>query len=88
MTKATKKEEANEFNVAGHSFVPKHKVMSEEEANKLMQKYKVTIQDLPKILRTDAAIQELDAKVGDVIEITRDSEIVGKAKYYRVVVNV
>lgn len=75
------------YDVSIHNLVPKHKVLSEENAKKVMEEYGITIQQFPKILKTDAAIQELDAQVGDVIEITRKSSIVGSTKYYRGVVS-
>lgn len=69
-----------------HVLVPKHEIMKEEEIPELEKKYTITKYQLPRILKNDAAISQLNAKVGDVIEITRESPIVGKIKYYRVVV--
>jgi DNA-directed RNA polymerase subunit H len=43
---------------------------------------------LPKILKTDAAIRELDAKPGDVIKVVRVSPTAGESVFYRVVADV
>jgi DNA-directed RNA polymerase subunit H len=46
----------------------------------------VTEKELPKILLTDPALKNLDAKLGDVAKITRKSQTAGYATYYRIVV--
>ncbi len=67
--------------------MPKHTKLTEEEAQKVLEKYNVASRQLPGILKTDSAIKHLDAKPGDVIEIERKSPTVEKTKFYRVVVN-
>jgi len=69
-----------------HELIPKHELMSSEEAEEVLEKYDATRDQLPKIRRKDAAIKKLDAKVGDIIKITRESEHSGKSLYYRVVI--
>ena len=69
-----------------HELVPKHRVLSPEEAEEVLKKYCATPQQLPKILASDPVVRELGAKPGDIIEIVRESETAGKAIYYRVVV--
>ena len=66
--------------------VPKHELLDAENIQKLLEKYKITKNELPKIKKTDAALIELEPKTGDVIRITRTSPIVGESYYYRVVV--
>lgn len=75
------------FDVQTHVLVPKHAKLSEKEKEKVLEKYNITIKQLPSISRKDPAIQSLDVKSGDVIEITRKSETVGTTKFYRVVIN-
>jgi len=41
---------------------------------------------MPKIRVTDPAAVQIQAKVGDVISITRDSQTAGKAIFYRLVI--
>lgn len=76
-----------QFKVKSHFLVPKHIKLSEREAKKVLEKYKVSLKELPKILKTDPALEELDVKPGDIIKIIRKSETAGEAVYYRVVIN-
>ena len=73
------------FDISDHALVPKHRVLPESEKEKLLQQYKITIRHLPRISIRDPAVLVLDAKPGDVIEITRKSPIAGEIKYYRAV---
>lgn len=70
-----------------HNLVPKHTRLSEEEAKKLLQKYNISLMQLPKISRKDPAVSELDVKQGDIIHIERSSPTNSKTSYYRAVVN-
>ncbi len=69
-----------------HELVPKHEILSEKDAKKILEKYGITKKELPKIKTNDPVIKAIDAEEGDVIEITRDSPTAGKTKYYRVVI--
>ena len=71
-----------------HELVPQHRIISEEEKAKLLEKYKISLKNLPKISIKDPVVKLLkDAKVGDVVEIERKSTTAGKTKYYRVIIN-
>lgn len=70
-----------------HELVPKHEVLSKEEVEELLKKYKASLNQLPQILISDPVVRELGAKVGDVIKITRSSPTAGTTVYYRVVVS-
>ena len=70
-----------------HIFVPEHKKLSEKEKQLLLEKYQITTKELPMILKSDPAIQGLNAKEGDIIMIIRNSPTAGKSVYYRVVVS-
>ncbi len=76
------------FKVDKHILTPKHLKLSEKEKTQLFEKYHVTSKEMPKILSTDAALRELDAKPGDVVKILRKSPTAGEAAFYRVVMNV
>lgn len=65
---------------------PKYKVLVKDEVDTILENFKVAIRDLPKIKFADPAVKQLNAKEGDVIEITRNSATAGEAKYYRLVV--
>ncbi len=69
-----------------NTLVPKHEVLAPEEVEKLLESYNVTHELLPKIKLSDPGIKGLNAKVGDVIKITRNEPEIGKNFYYRVVV--
>ena len=67
-----------------HILQPKHKKLSEQEAQEILDKLNISRSQLPKILSTDAALPE-GAVVGDVIMIERkDGDEINL--YYRVVV--
>jgi len=60
--------------------------LGDKEREDLLERYKITINHLPRILTSDPMVKNLDAKVGDVIKIERISTTAGKTIYYRVVV--
>jgi len=66
--------------------VPKHIVLNDVEKNDVLQKYKVSLRQLPRILATDPAIAEKNLNVGDVVKIIRKSPTAGESVYFRVVV--
>lgn len=74
------------IDIRDHEAVSEHRVMEEEEVEEVLEKFDVEKHDLPKIQRTDAALKQMEAEVGDVIEIRRDSPTAGKTTYYRVVI--
>jgi len=71
-----------------HSLIPKHAKLGEKQKEKLLQDYKISLKELPRILKTDSAIEKLGVKPGDVIKITRESMTAGEVIFYRVVVDV
>ncbi len=76
------------FKVDKHILTPKHSKLGEREKAQLLEKYHVTSKELPKILKTDAAIKDLDAKLGDIVKVTRKSPTAGESMFYRVVSDV
>lgn len=73
--------------VKEHVLLPKHEKLSEKEKKELLEEYHITMKELPRIKESDAAIQSLKAKPGDVIKITRKSPTAGEAVFYRGVIN-
>lgn len=71
------------FNVTKHSLVFKHRIITLEEKEKLLEEKKIKEEQMPKILVTDPVAKYLGAKKGDVLEIERESETVGFALYWR-----
>lgn len=68
-----------------HILQPKHTKLKQEEVIKLLMKYNISLAQLPKISKEDAAIFELNAQTGDIIQIERKGENESQV-YFRVVV--
>ncbi len=75
-----------ELNILKHKLVPEHIILKEEEKRIVLDKYRITEEQLPKIATNDPAVKEIGAKAGNVIKITRNSATAGESIYYRVVV--
>jgi len=78
------------FNVLKHDLVPEHHLLSEEEAQAILSKLKVTCDQLPKIRKTDAGVKVLEniygpIEEGRVIKIIRESETAEEFVAYRLV---
>jgi DNA-directed RNA polymerase subunit H len=67
-----------------HVLQPKHTLLKQEETEKILDKFNISIIQLPKIKITDPALPK-GANVGDLIKIERDDDT-GKHVYYRAVV--
>lgn len=76
------------FKIDKHILIPKHTKLSENQKEKLLEKYNISIKELPRISKTDSGIISLSAKPGEVIKITRKSQTAGESIFYRVVVDV
>ncbi|MER3601429.1 MAG: DNA-directed RNA polymerase subunit H [Nitrososphaerota archaeon] len=74
------------FNPLEHVLVPRHEILSEEEAREVLQRYRVTPDKLPYILSSDPVVKALGAKPGQLLRIVRRSPTAGESVYYRVVV--
>jgi len=76
-----------QFNILNHILVPEHKVMSEEDAQKMMKYYNVTDKSqLPDISRFDPVARVIGLRPGQVCHIIRPSKTAIKSDYYRVCV--
>jgi len=72
--------------VPDHIYIPKHEIISKEEAEGVLSRYNCKPTELPLIFVKDPAILELGVKPGDMIKITRKSPTAGQSIYYRYVV--
>ncbi len=73
--------------ILSHRLVPKHEILSKEEAKKVIEKYAGGDKyKLPYIRKSDPVVKALGAKPGDIIKITRRSPTAGESVYYRLVI--
>ena len=69
-----------------HQLVPKHILLTKKETQELLDKYKISVIDLPQIFEKDPVAIAIGAKEGDVVKILRDSNTTVKSiSYYRYV---
>ena len=69
-----------------HELVPKHIILTKEESEELLERYKIDVIDLPQMFEKDPVAIALGAKEGDVVKIVRDSKTsVNSVDYYRYV---
>lgn len=71
-----------------HELVPKHILITEREKEEVLQKYGITLRQLPRISIDDPAVKSMNGKIGDVVKIFRKSPTAGESIYYRVIVKV
>jgi len=71
-----------------HVYVPKHEIMTKNDAQDVLKKFNCTPKLLPLIFVNDPAIVGLGVKPGDMIKITRKGGPAGVSLYYRYVVEV
>jgi DNA-directed RNA polymerase subunit H len=74
------------FDIFKHVLVPKHEILSVEERNKILKKYRVSPHQLPWIMHTDPAVIAIGAVPGDIVKIIRGSPTAGKYTSYRFVI--
>jgi DNA-directed RNA polymerase subunit H len=79
------------FNVLEHSLVPEHHLLTDEEADQVLSKLKITRDQLPKIRRTDPGIKVLEniygpIEEGKLVKIVRKSETAEEFVVYRLVI--
>ncbi|MCL5434030.1 MAG: DNA-directed RNA polymerase subunit H [Candidatus Marsarchaeota archaeon] len=65
--------------------IPEHRLLSDNEAKKVLEKFNISIDKLPKILESDPQVIKLGAKFGQIIEIKR-VDPTGTYIYYRTVI--
>ena len=78
---------AKKFKTTDHLLIPKHSKCSIKEKEEVFAKYQVEDKQLPRILKNDPGLENLDVKAGDLIKITRKSPTTGESLFYRVVIS-
>ncbi|MBI2084260.1 MAG: DNA-directed RNA polymerase subunit H [Candidatus Aenigmarchaeota archaeon] len=74
------------MDITKNELVPKHVLLNDNEKKELLEKYRITLRQLPRISSNDPVIQNLGGKLGDVVKIGRKSAVAGETVYYRVVI--
>lgn len=77
--------EDKEIYVLKHFLNPKARVLKRDEKEKILKKYNISEDKLPKIFASDPLAKSLKAKIGDIIEFERDDGT-GKYLFYRIVI--
>lgn len=73
------------IDILEHMLVPKHEIMSDSEIEDELSDADFVKENLPKIKIEDPVVKHINAKVGDVLRITRDSPTAGEFITYRIV---
>jgi DNA-directed RNA polymerase subunit H len=82
----------SDLHVLEHDLVLEHSLLSEQEAEKVLAKLRITKDQLPKIRRDDACIRLMERiegpiTPGRIIQIRRKSETAEESILYRLVIS-
>lgn len=75
-----------QFNCLEHVLVPPHRVLANDEAQTVMERYNVHTHELPELSRFDPIAMAIGIRPGQICEILRPSKTAISSKYYRLCV--
>lgn len=70
-----------------HSLVPEHIKLNDEQKKEVLDKYNISIKQLPMIKASDPALKDRGVKVHDLILVRRASPTAKVTEYFRVVID-
>jgi DNA-directed RNA polymerase subunit H len=73
------------MDILKHNLVPEHEIMSDSEIKKTFKDLDYDTKHLPKIKIDDPVVKHINAKIGDILKITRESQTAGTFITYRIV---
>lgn len=74
-------------NIVDNNLVPKHILLSDDEASNILIEYKINKENLPRIFSVDRIAKYYNIKPGQIVKIIRPSITAGEEIIYRVCVN-
>lgn len=74
------------LNLIDVKYCPKIQLLTEKEANKVLEDYNVTRKQLPQFELNDPMVRYYDGRKGDIFKIFRNSIVSGISLAYRIVV--
>lgn len=86
MVKKQKEEKEPSYDVFKHELVPKHILLSPDEAKGVLERYHIKPFQLPYVKSSDPAVRKIGGKPGDIVRVIRTSQTAGESDFYRYVV--